>query len=361
MPQRPRAGLNRRRFLGGGAGVLAGALSGSLAVRAQPGDMRFFRIGTASTGGTYFPIGGILANAISHPPGSRPCAEGGSCGVPGLIAVAQSTRGSVDNVRRLSAGSLDSALVQADVAHWAYEGRRMFAENGPMKNLRVIANLYPEAVHLVVSTSTGIFWMNQLVAKKLSLDRPGSGTRVDAKVILDAYGISLYAIEDVEVPAARAADMMRKGNLDGFFFVGGAPATAIADLASDVSIRLVPMDDSEAEVLTRTYPFFTKHSVAAGTYLNVPQTNTLAVGAQWLVDKEVPDETVYGITRALWHERTGKLLRDGHPKGADISLETALDGVAIPVHRGAWRYYREVGLADAPESPQQFDGGLDLD
>jgi hypothetical protein len=323
--------------------------------------MRFFRIGTASTAGTYFPIGGLLANAISHPPGSRACADGGSCGVPGLIAVAQATRGSVDNVRQMADGSLDSAFVQADVAYWAYHGKRMFAGQGPMHNLRVIANLYPEAVHLVVATSTGIFWMKQLVARRLSLDLPGSGTRVDAKVILDAYGVSLGAIEDVAVPAPEAADMLRAGDLDGFFFVGGAPATAISDLAEDVSIRLVPMNNAQAQVLTRTYPFFTMHGIPAGTYQNVPQTDTLAVGAQWLVDARVPNDVVYGITRALWHPRTAKLLRDGHPKAAEIRPERALEGVGIPVHAGAWQYYREHGLAPAGAGPDQFSERFEVD
>jgi TRAP transporter TAXI family solute receptor len=351
---------SRRRFLAGAAAGLGGlALWGSTRP-ASASPTRFFRIGTASTGGTYFPIGGVLANAISHPPGTRPCGDGGACGVPGLIAVAQSTNGSVDNVRLMASGQLDSGLVQADVAYWAYHGRRMFADAGPNRDLRVIANLYPETVHLVVGTSTGIFWMKDLVAKRLSLGPPGSGTRVDAKVIMHAYGIDLLAIEDIAVPAAQAADMMREGALDGFFFVGGAPANAILDLSKDVSIRLVPMADTEAQVLTETYPFFTLESIPAGTYRNVPQTHTLAVGAQWLVDAQVPADVVHGITRALWHERTAAMLRDGHPKGAEIQLAGALDGLSIPLHPGAWEYYREAGVIDDDLDPNSFGTRLDI-
>jgi len=352
---------SRRAVLAGGAGLLAGLSTRGAWARGDGAPMRFFRIGTASTGGTYFPIGGLLANAISHPPGSRACTDGGSCGVPGLIAVAQSTRGSVDNVRQMAAGTLDSAFVQADVAYWAYHGERMFAGKAAMSNLRVIANLYPETVHLVVRTATGIFWMDQLVAKRLSLDRPGSGTRVDAKVILDAYGVSIHAIEDVAVSAAEASDMMREGELDGFFFVGGAPATAIADLAADVSIRLVPMNDAQARVLTQTYPFFTLGGVPAGTYHNVPQTDTLAVGAQWLVDESIPDEVVYGMTRALWHPRTATLLKDGHPKASEITPEAALTGVSIPIHQGAWRYYKDNGFVSPDARQEQVTKRPDLD
>ena len=104
-------------------------------------DVRFFRIGTGATSGTYFSIGGLIANVISNPPGSRACDRGGSCGVPGLIAVAQSTQGSVENVKAIIDGQLESALAQADVAYWAYHGTGMFREQGPSRGLRAIAHL----------------------------------------------------------------------------------------------------------------------------------------------------------------------------------------------------------------------------
>ena len=122
--------------------VVAAGIAGSALAQGS----QFFRIGTGSTGGTYFPIGAILASAISNPPGSRECERGGSCGVPGLIAVAQSTTGSVENVRAIGSGLLESALSQADVAFWAYHGRHTFAETGPIKNLRAIANGRDEPV-----------------------------------------------------------------------------------------------------------------------------------------------------------------------------------------------------------------------
>ncbi|MCH7796179.1 MAG: hypothetical protein IH900_13720, partial [Proteobacteria bacterium] len=93
-------------------------------------EVRYFRIGTGSTAGTYFPIGGIIASAISKPPGSRDCAAGGSCGVPGLIAVAQSTEGSVANVMGIAGGTLESGLSQADISYWAYNGQGIFADRG---------------------------------------------------------------------------------------------------------------------------------------------------------------------------------------------------------------------------------------
>src|SRR3546814_5126226 len=119
-------------------------------------NVSFFRIGTGSTAVTYFPIGGIIASAISSPPGSRDCKGGGSCGVSGLVAVAQSTRAAVDNARQIQQGTLESGFVQSDIAYWAYHGEELFLTGGPLKSLRPIANLYPETIHLVVSAEAGI-------------------------------------------------------------------------------------------------------------------------------------------------------------------------------------------------------------
>lgn len=305
---------------------------------------QFFRIGTGSTGGTYFPIGAILASAISNPPGSRECERGGSCGVPGLIAVAQSTTGSVENVRAIGEGALESALSQADVAFWAYHGRHTFAESGPIKNLRAIANLYPEMIHIVVRRDAGILTVRDLKGKRVSLDREGSGTLVDAMLILEAYGLKPADLTIEHLEPGPAADRLREGTLDAFFFVAGVPAAAITDLAATVPVGLVPISGPESERLRQTYPFFSANYIPAGSYPGVYATPTVSVGAQWLVAAEVPEETVYGVTRALWHASTGKLLEAGHAQGRHIQMGTALDGIGIPLHPGATRYYREAGL-----------------
>ncbi len=319
--------------------VLAALLPGLLLYAAE--DLRFFRIGTGSTAGTYFPIGGLIASAISKPPGSRECEAGGSCGVPGLIAVAQSTQGSVANVLGISDGSLDSGLSQADVAYWAYNGERVFKAWGAFTKLRTIANLFPESIHLVVHRDAGIFKVRDIKGKRISLDREGSGTRVDALLILEAYGLSPEDLLTESVAAGDAADLLRAGELDGFFMVVGTPATAITHLANDSLITLVPITGPEADALRADYPFFAEEEITAGTYFNVPETDTLSVGAQWLVSADVPENIVYQMTRALWHENTRRLLDNGHPKGRLITPATALTGLVVPLHPGARRYYSE--------------------
>ena len=133
------------------AAVVAGlALIGGLA---EAQEMKFFRIGTGGAGGTYFPIGGLIANAISSPPGSRSCAKGGTCGVPGLIAIAVSTNASVANMNAIHAGLLDAGLAGAQSVTQGYEGTGKFVGNKKDK-VRVIANLYPEDMHLVLKKDT---------------------------------------------------------------------------------------------------------------------------------------------------------------------------------------------------------------
>lgn len=325
---------------------LAAALL-SLCLGAGPGlaqDLKFFRIGTGSTSGTYFPVGSLIASVISNPPGSRPCEDGGSCGVPGLIAAAQATHGSVANVAAIASGQLESGLAQADVVHWAYNGEGIYADKAPVRSLRAIANLYPESVHLVSRRGLGIGSVSDLKGKRVSLDSPESGTQVDANLILDAYGVSREDFLPLFVGPGLAMDLLNEDRLDAFFFVGGYPATGISDLAAKGRIELVPIAGPEARALRLRYRFFAEDHIPAGVYDGLGEVETLSVGAQWVVSADVDEELVYQITRALWHENNRQLLDRGHVKARLIRPELALAGISIPLHPGAERYYRESGL-----------------
>jgi len=311
---------------------------------AQAQDMRFFRIGTGGVAGTYYPIGGLIADIISNPPGARPCDRGGSCGVPGLVAIAQSSNGAVANVDAIASGALESGFVQSDVAHWAHTGTGIYEGQGEIENLRAITNLYPESIHLVARKDAGIGSVRDLEGKRVSLDEPGSGTLVDARIILEAYGLSEDDLSASYVKPSRAVAMIDEGQLDAFFIVAGYPTGSVQDLCASPGCELVPIEGPQADAVIERYPFFAKDTIPAGTYPGVGQTDTLSVGAQWVVGAEIEEDLVYGITRALWHENARALLDNGHVKGRAITLATALDGIAIPLHPGAERYYREVGL-----------------
>jgi uncharacterized protein len=329
------------------AGVLAGtlglcALGPSQEATAQ--EMTFFRIGTGGVGGTYYPIGGLIADIISSPPGARPCERGGSCGVPGLVGIAQSSNGAVANVDAIGSGMLESGFVQSDIAHWAYTGTGIYEGKPKVDNLRAIANLYPESIHLVAREGAGIRSVENLAGKRVSLDEPGSGTLVDAKIILEAYGLSEDDLQAEYIKPSVGFAKMRDGQLDAFFFVAGYPTGSVEELCAAVGCELIPIDGPQVDTLLEQYRFFARDVIPAGIYAGVPETPTVSVGAQWVVAAEVDDDLVYGITKALWHDNARILLDDGHAKGRAITLATALDGVGIPLHPGAERYYREIGL-----------------
>ncbi|MCO6186263.1 TAXI family TRAP transporter solute-binding subunit [Rhizobium sp. L1K21] len=312
---------------------------------AQAQDIQFFTIGTGGTGATYYPVGGVIANAISKPPGSRPCDEGGSCGVDGLIASAVSSRGSVDNINAIVSGLRNSGFAQSDVAYWAYSGTGTMEGKPPAEDLRAIAALFPEHIHLVASAESGINSVADLKGKRVSLDEPGSGTYVDAKLILEAAGLSESDIEVEALKPDASSDALRNGKLDAFFFVGGYPTGAIVELASSAPIKLVPIDGASAEALTSKYNFFSVSDIPGGTYEGVDgDVSTVAVGAQWLTSAKADDTLIYNITKALWNENTRKLLDGGHAKGKVITLDSALDGLGVPLHAGAEKFYKEAGV-----------------
>jgi hypothetical protein len=331
------------------AGAMAMLPAGHSPATAQ--DVQFFRIGTGTTGGTYFPIGGLIANIISNPPGGPACEQGGSCGVEGLIAVAQASSGSVDNIARMRDGDIESGLAQADIATWAYSGTALYEDEGAFAELRAIAHLYNELVHVVVREGSDIDSVADLAGRRVSMGDEGSGTLIDARLIFEAYGLGPGDFEALYMPPQRSADALVRGEIDAFVFVGGAPLLAVEDLARRMPIRLLPFDDPIARALTGEVPFLTMDELEAGIYPGVPPVQTLAVGAHWVTRADIDDDLVFGITRALWHPSSQVVLANAHERGSEIRLEDALSGIAIPLHPGAERFYREAGLIETFEMP----------
>jgi len=226
-----------------GPGVAAVFVVGLLWASPSAQEAQFFRIGAAATSGTFFEVGGMIASAISKPAGSPPCERGGNCGVPGLVAVTQATQGSVENLRMVAAGQIESGIAQSDIVSWAYAGTGIFAAEGPMKRLRAIANLFPEYVQVVVHGDSAIRTLADLRGKRVSLGQMGSGTLADARVVLAAAGLTEKDMTAEYLRPGVAAANVSDGTLDGFFLIGGVPVPAIRELAATTPIRLVPIDD----------------------------------------------------------------------------------------------------------------------
>lgn len=325
--------------------ALAGAGAGAQ-------DLRFFRIATGSAAGTYFPVGGSIATAISNPPGSSPCEKGGSCGVPGLIAVAMTSEGSVANVSAISRGLVDSGLAQADMVDAAYLGSGPYFRRNAMPDLRVIANLFPESLHLVARRGSGIENVRQLVGKRVSLDKPGSGTRANAELVLAAHGLALSQLKLLEVDPGFATDLVIAGELDAFFLIAGYPAPAVTELALQKAIDLIPMVGPEVDRILRRHRFFGRDRIPPGAYPGIGAVETLSIGAQWVTSARIDEQLIYEITKALWDQRNQPLLHAGHLKASSIRLQTALVGVTAPLHPGAERYYREAGVLRPEIEPE---------
>ncbi len=324
--------------------ALSATIAFGLGGAATAQELTFFTIGTGGTSATYYPVGGVIANAISKPPGSRECGDGGSCGVEGLIASAVSSRGSVDNINAIVSGLRDSGFAQSDVAYWAYTGTGTAEGEAPAEDLRTIAALFEEHIHLVALADSEIDGVADLAGKRVSLDEPGSGTFVDANLILEAAGLSQEDITVEALKGSAAAEALRNGQIDAFFLVAGYPTGAVVELASSADIKIVPIEGDVAAALTDEYAFFAASEIPEGTYEGVSGAGTISVGAQWFTSANADEELIYEITKALWNDETRTLLDVSHAKGASITAETALEGVGVPLHAGAERFYREAGL-----------------
>lgn len=307
-------------------------------------ETRFFRIGTASTGGSFFEIGGIVAAAISSPVEGSACGPGGGCGVPGLVAVAQATQGSMENLRLINSKQLESGFVQADLAAMAYSGTGAFADDSPMLRLRAIASLFPETLHVVVRADSPIHSVEELAGKVVAVGEPGSGAAVNAKVLLAAAGFGDNDVTRKNVRPALAVDELKAGTVDALILTGSYPVPVIEELAAATPIRLVPITGGIAAKLKSEFSFYGPSTIPAGTYRKISE-DTASVGfyALWVVDGDADAGLVYDVTRAVWSDGAAKLFAGIDPIGKQIRAADALKGVSLPLHPGAARFYRERG------------------
>lgn len=297
---------------------------------------RFFRIGTGGLTGVYYPIGKLIASGLTEP-------GKGNGGVRGLVGVAQNSAGSIENVRAVVTGEIDAGLVQADVAAWAFQGEHVFAgERGP-RELRAVASLYPEKFQIVTRRDASIHQVSKLRGKRISIDEIGSGTLSVMRIVLEAHGLTEKDLFPVYLKPVFTQDKMVSGELQGFVMMAGVPMEAVTRI-SDIGISLVPIAPEIASRISARYPYLVPGEIPAEVYPGIPATPTLQVYALLVVSSETPEELVYAVTTALWSERTLSLLNEGHPQGKMITLKTALEGVSIPVHPGAERFYREQGI-----------------
>ena len=309
-----------------------------------------FQISTGSTTGNYFPVGALLAQLLSHPPGVGRCEAANACGPSGLIVSTRASQGSVANVLAVNDGMVTSGIAQTDVLGQAVAGQGPFRKIGPTKQLRVIANLYGEDLHLVAAKKAKIRGVADLRGKRVSLSSEGSGTIVTARAVLAAYRLTEKSFTPNYDSADMAVNLLQEGKLDALFFVGGTPASLLQPLLDEDVAELVPIDGEGLKRLLAKEPSLSGHTIAKGTYANAPAVDTVSVDALWFTDASQPDNLVYGMLKALYNPANRGVLQAARQGSHFMDPVIGAKNGAAPLHPGAVRYFSETGVVK-PAAP----------
>lgn len=334
-----------RRLLNIAVSLIAAALIAPTSAQVPPPETQriSFQIATGPVSGTYMRVGDAIAYVISNPPGLPRCEEPGMCGPQGLIASSRSSSGSFANVMAVEAGRVNSAIVQADIAEAAVDGTGPFLAQGPVKNLRAIARLHDETLHLVVASRSRIKRMRDLVGRRVGIDSLKTATNFLVRSVLSASKIEPMRLKlSFQTPDVAAQDLAN-GKLDAFFVVGVAPVRAVDNLLRRGQARMVSIDAKVVDAMSKKNPMVSKVDLPAETYRNSKPVTTLAIASIWVVNKSVSDNLVRGILRALWNPANrGQIQRLG-VLAKTISVQKAAENLPVPLHPGAQRFYAEAG------------------
>jgi uncharacterized protein len=300
-------------------------------------DIKLFRIGTGGIRGVYYPIGKAVAEGINETPE-----------ISNLFAVAQTSGGSVENIRNMMNKEIEAGLIQADVAHLAFHGQGQFAHVSSGNDLRAVASLYPERLQIVTRREANITNISDLRGKSISLDEAGSGTLAVMRLVLETHGLSEKDLLPVYLKPEFIMDRFASGGLDGFSLMAGTPTRAITDLA-DHDLRLLPIASQMANAINQRQPYLVPGVIPQGTYKGIAETPTIEVHALLMVHKDLEENLVYNITATLWNEQTQTLLQEAHFQGKSVVLDSALNGLSVPLHPGSLRFYHEQGLSPHKE------------
>ena len=290
------------------------------------GEKKFLNIATGGTAGTYYPIGGAMAEILNN-------------NIQGMNASAQSTGATVANINMLKEGSVDLAIVQNDITYYAANGVEMFKDK-KVGNLKGIAPLYPETCQIVTLESTGIKSIADLKGKRVAVGAMGSGAEANARQILEAYGITYDDIDEQFLSFSEAASALKDGNVDAAFVTAGYPTAAVQDIASQNKVRLLPIEADKADALIAKYPFYTKVVIPAGTYAGFEEeVPGISVMAMLVCTDKVDEQLGYDITKALFSNLDR--IKAAHSVGKLITKEGAMEGMPIQMNAGAEKFFKE--------------------
>jgi len=325
--------------------IAAGLAASPLSAQIEPPEAQriSLQIATGPVSGSYLRVGEVIAKIVSHPPGLARCDMPGVCGPEGLIATLRSSSGSVSNAIAVNAGRVKSGLVQGDVAAAARDGQGPFRQSGPLKNLRAIARLHEETVHLVVATRSRIRKLGDLAGKRVGIDGPRSATNHTVRLLLGAAGVDAKRLKLSFEPTMRASEALQNGKLDAFFVIGVAPVTVVDRLVRRGQARIVSLDADAISKLTRNNAMFSRRVLPSDSYRSSKEVATLDVASVWVVQKTLPEGVVQEILRSLWNPANRGELRRLGKLAATIDPAKAAENLPLPLHPGAERFYAGAG------------------
>lgn len=328
-------------------GILALCVAFVLPGPADAQKRRFFGIATGGTGGVYYPLGGALAQVLTDK-------------IPDMVVTAHSGNASVANTNLVARGEVESGLVQNNVALAAYTGDKESWKTPQVENLRIICSLYPETMHFMALKKSGIQSLHDFRGKRIIVGDRGSGTEFDSRRILESIGLTYDDIEPIYVYYATAVQRMKDEQADALIWTSGVPNAAMLEVATTKDVVFLPFPEEALENLTSKYPYYAPVTMPAA-YPNQEPVNSVALMALWVTSSDVPEKDVYDVTYHLWEETallhrakkeevTGySVLGQVHTQGRNIKPENAFLGITVPLHIGAYKYYKEKGFDVPPE------------
>jgi len=302
----------------------------------------FVTIGTGDITGVYYPTGGAIAKIVNKKRKEY-----------GIRCTVESTPGSVFNVNAIMADDLEFGVVQSDRQFQAINGFPHSEWAGkPQKDLRAVFSIHPESITLVAAVDAGIKGIKDLKGKKVNIGNPGSGQRQNSIDALHAVGINYQKDMQAEgFEASESTGLLQDGRIDAFFYTVGHPNRSIKEATSGKrKVRFVPI--TGVDKLLAKYPYYAKAHIPVALYpgvVNKEDVNTFGVKATFVTSAKVPDDVVYAITKEVFDnfEDFKKL----HPAYQVLTKKGMLEGLSAPIHPGAMKYYKEVGLAIPPPPP----------
>ncbi len=314
-----------------GAAVLAGAMTAASMTVAQ----EFISIGTGGVTGVYYPTGGAICRLVNK-----------SRKEHGIRCAVESTGGSVYNINTIKAGELEFGVAQSDWQYHAFNGTSKFSENA-FPDIRAVMSVHPEPFTLIVRGDSGIASFADLKGKRVNVGNPGSGQRATMEVVMSAFGIGMGDLAlATEYKGSEMAQQLCDGNIDAMIYTIGHPAAAIKEATTTCDARLVSVEGEPIDKLVADNPFYRKATIPGGMYAGTDtDTATFGVGATFVTSASIPEDTVYVVAKAVMENIDD--FKGLHPAFANLDpKEMVKDGLSAPLHPGAEKAYKELGLID---------------